>query len=224
MTIRIIYIITLLLGVSVSYAQTPKQWRDSLNVLDKEISLSSDSMPLHLNRAAVNLQLSNWEDAVEDCKTVLRKDPVNLSALYYRAFAHNNLRRYNLAKNDYEDFLKLSPRNMEARLGLAYTYMQLKLYTDAMDQMNNLVEMFPDSSVVYAARAGLEQELKSYDTALYDWDKAIKREPDNKDYVTSKVDILLLSDRKKEAKAALDEAVRNGIPRGMLREWYSKCR
>lgn len=224
MRLKYLYIITLLLGVSVAFAQTPKQWRDSLNILNERMSKQPEEIDLRLCRAAVNLQLSNWEDAIEDCKAVRRNVPTSFAAIYYSAYANFNLRRYDLAKNDYEDFLRLSPGNMEARLGLAYTYIQLKRYPDAMDQMNNLVEMYPDSSVVYAARAGLEQEMKSYDTALYDWNEAIRRAPDNRDYVVSKVEILLLSDRRREAKEALDEAVRNGVPRGMLREWYSKCK
>lgn len=224
MKTKIFYIFTLLLGVSVSQAQTPKQWRDSLNILDTQVLQHPENVDLHLNRAAVHLQLYNWDDAVEDCGYVLRKVPGNLSALYYRAFAYNNLRRYNLAKNDYEDFLKLSPRNMEAGLGLAYTYMKLDRHTDAIDQMNNLVEMYPDSSVVYAARAGFEADIKLYDAALYDWTEAIRRDPSNKDYVISKVEILLCTERKTDAKATLDEAVRNGVPRGFLREWYSKCK
>lgn len=224
MKARIIIIFTLLLSVSVSHAQTLKQWRDSLNVLNAQVARRPGAVDLCLNRAAVHLQLSNWEAAAEDCGTVLRKAPDNLSALYYRAFAYNNLRRYNLAKNDYEDFLKLSPRNMQAGLGLAYTYMQLGRHTDAMDRLNNLAEMYPDSSVVYAARAGVEAEVKLYDAALYDWNEAVKREPSNKDYTISKVEILLVLDRRTEAKAALDNAVRNGVPRGLLREWYQKCR
>lgn len=134
------------------------------------------------------------------------------------------MRRYQLARNDYEDFLRISPRNMEARLGLAYTYIQLKRYPAAMDEMNNLVEMFPDSSIVYAARAELEKDMKQYATSLYDWDEALSRDPGNKEYITSKVEVLLLSGKKEEAKRVLDEAVRNGIPRGILREWYSKCK
>lgn len=193
-------------------------------VINKQISLNPNSTDLYLEKAAVSLQLMEWETAVEACKTVLSADPVNLSALYYRAYANNNLRRYELARNDYEDFLRLAPRNMEARLGLAYTYTRLNRDDDALDQMNNLVELYPDSAVVYAARAGLEQELKLYDTALFDWTEAIKREPANSEYVTSKVETLLLLGRKKDARDSLDDAVRAGVPRGLLREWYSKCK
>ena len=201
-----------------------KQWRDSLEVIKKQIEASPDSVILRLNKAAVNLHLLNWEDAVNDCGDVLSKDNSNLSALFYRAFANNNLRRYDLAKNDYEKFLSIAPDNMEARLGLAYTYIKLERNNDALDQMNNLVEMFPDSSVVYAARGELEKEVKLYEPALYDFDEALKRAPANRECTVSKVEILIRLNRRREAKKALDEAVSHGVPRGLLLEWYEQCR
>lgn len=152
------------------------------------------------------------------------KDTVNLSALYFRAYANNNMRRYELARNDYEDFLRMSPRNMQARLGLAYTYIQLKRNAQAMDEFNNLVEMFPNSSIVYAARAELEKEMRSYETALYDYNEALKREPDNQDYIISKAEVLISMDRKREAKALLDQLVRSGVARGALKDLYAKCK
>lgn len=219
-----LYMITLLLGASSVSAQTPQQWRDSLSVLSKQISQSVYSADLHLKKAAVNLQLQEWNYAIEEYNLVLRNDPKNLAALFYRAFANNNLRHYDLVKNDYEAFLKIAPRNMEARLGLANVYIKLNRHTEAMNMMNNLVESYPDSSVVYAARAGLEKDLKFYDAALYDWNEAIRLKPDNRDFVISKVDILLMMSNKKEAKLVLDETVRKGTPKGILREWYLKCK
>lgn len=224
MKIKIICIFTLLLGVTALKAQTQKQWRDSLNTINRQLTLHPDSIQLQLQKANINLQLLEWEDAAQICNEVLKKDTLNLSALYYRAYANNNMRRYELAKNDYEDFLKISPRNMQARLGLAYTFIKLNRNVLALDQMNNLVEMFPDSSIVYAARAELEKEMKSYETAVYDWDEALKREPGNQDYSISKAETLICLNRKREAKDILDKLVKNGVARGTLKELYAKCK
>ena len=219
-----ILLFLLLMAASTANAQTMKQWRDSLDVINKEITANPDSLNLQLSKAAVCLQLLEWSDAADVCGNILDKDKNNLTALFYRAYANNNLRRYELAKNDYERFLSMSPRNMEARLGLAYTYIKLGRQTEAFDEMNNLVEMYPDNSVVYATRAELEKDMKLYDTALFDFDEALKREPGNKDYTVSKVEILISLNRINEAKTALDTAVSHGVPRGLLREWYAKCK
>ena len=217
-------LILLLIATSAANAQTLKQWRDSLDVINKEIAVHPDSLNLQLNKAAVCLQLLEWEDAANTCGKILDKDKNNLTALFYRAYANNNMRRYELARNDYELFLSMSPRNMEARLGLAYTHIKLEQPTKALDELNNLAEMYPDSCVVYAARAELEKDMKQYETALFDFDEALKRAPGNRDYTVSKVEILIAQNRKNEAKAALDEAVSHGVPRGLLLEWYAKCK
>lgn len=214
----------LLLSTTLTCAQTFTQWRDSLKTLNRQAALYPDSLELQLGKAAVNLQLLEWEDAIRTCNDILTKDKNNLSALYYRAYANNNLRRHELAKNDYERFVSMSPRNMEARLGLAYTYTKLDRNIDALNETSTLIELYPDSSIVYEARAEIEKNMKAYDAALYDLDEAIIRDPKNSDLFVSKVEILILLNRKKDAKNALDEAVRNGVPRGTLLEWYKKCK
>lgn len=205
-------------------AQTNAEWRDSLTTLNRQIELNPKSVDLRLRKAAVNLQLRQWEYAIEEYNTVLLDEPQNMAALYFRAYANNNLRRYDLAKNDYEDILGRSPSHLEARLGLAYTLILLERTTEALNQMNVTVEQHPDSAVAYAARAGLEKDMKLYDAALYDWNEAIRLSPENIDYTVSKADILILMGRKAEAIDLLDDAVRRGTPRGTLREWYQKCR
>lgn len=66
--------------------------------------------------------------------------------------------------------------------------------------------------------------MKAYDIALYDYDEALKREPDNQDYIVSKAEILISLNRKREAKALLDELVRKGVARGTLKDIYAKCK
>lgn len=93
-----------MLSVTALKAQTQKQWRDSLSAVNSQLAAHPDSIQLQLQKANINLQLLEWENAAQICNEVLKKDTLNLSALYYRAYANNNMRRYELAKNDYEDF------------------------------------------------------------------------------------------------------------------------
>lgn len=213
----------LLSGLS-AFGQTPQQWRDSLSAINERIATSPYSSDLRLRKAAINIELRQWEYAADEYGLVLRNEPGNLAALFYRAYANTHLRRYDLARYDYEEFLKIAPRNMEARLGLAHVYTLLKRTADAMDQMNRMVELHPDSAIAYVARAGLETELQAYDAALYDWDEALRRSPDNTDYLISKADLLLTMGRKQEARKVLDTAAEKGVPQGALREWYERCR
>ena len=207
-------------------AQTPdsQQWRDSLTVLNKQIATSPWSTDLHLRKAAANMELKQWQYAIDEYALVLQHDPKNPAALFYRAYAHTHMRRFDLARNDLNDLLGYLPRHFEARLSLAVVLQQLGRKQDALDQLNQTVEMHGDSAVAYAARANLERQMKLDDAALYDWQRAEQLDPKDPTYVVSHVDLLLILERREEARRVLDAAVSRGIPRGMLREWYDKCK
>ena len=66
--------------------------------------------------------------------------------------------------------------------------------------------------------------MKQDGGALYDWQRAEQLAPRDPTYVVSHVDLLLVLERRTEARRVLDAAVRRGIPKGMLLEWYDKCK
>ena len=212
-----------LLSLSAS-AQTRQEWRDSLTRLNDSIRLKPYDTDLRLRKAAVNIELEQWDYAAEEYGRVLRLDPKNLAALYYRAYVNTTLRRYDLAKSDYETFLTIVPKHFEAQLGLAMIKRKLEHSADALDELNRLVQAFPDSALSYAARAGYEAELKQYDLALYDWDEALKRAPRNKEYQVSKVDVLIAMKHYDEAWRQLEQLMRQGVPKAALKEWIDKCK
>jgi tetratricopeptide (TPR) repeat protein len=208
--------------VTAVYPQSPQQWRDSLAVLNRLISQHPESTDLRLRKAAVNIELQQWDYAVEEYGTVLRLDAGNPAALYYRGYAYTHMRHYALARQDYESLLQRVPRHFEAHLALAHVLQKLDRRTDALDELNRIVEMFPDSAHAYVARALYEQQYEQYDVALYDWDEAIRLNPRDVSLVASKAELLLMLKRKDEARRTLDDAVRRGIPRYALKEWYDK--
>lgn len=199
-----------------------QKWRDSLDVLNRQIARSPWSTDLHLRKAAVNLELGQWEYAIDEYGLVLRREPQNPAALFYRAYANTHLRRFDLARNDLSELLTYLPRHFEGRLSLAVVLQQLGRKQEALDQLNQTIELHADSAVAYAARANLERKLKLDDAALYDWQRAEQLSPRNPIYVVSHVDLLLVLERRREARRVLDAAVGRGIPRGMLLEWYDK--
>lgn len=209
---------------AVSAQTNAQQWRDSLNQLNEQIRLAPKSVDLRLRKAAVNIELNQWDYAAEEYGRVLDIDPDNLSALYFRAYVYSHERHYDLARYDYEAFLAIVPRHFEAQLGLAMVKRQLGRTSEAVDDLNQLVQMFPDSAMAYAARAGFESEQHKMDLALYDWSEAIRLAPDNAEFVVSKVDVLLQLKRKKEARKEIESAIRRGLPRGAFREWMNRCR
>ena len=215
--------IALLAGVS-AQAQTPREWRDSVSTLIEAIRKNPRSTDLRLKKAEANINLQQWEYAIEEYGNVLRLDERNLAALYFRAYCHSQLRHYDMARADYDAFLAIHPQHFEAHLGRAHVLQKMGRKADILDELNLMVQQFPDSAMAYAARAAYETEQKDYDVALYDWDEALRRHPENAEYAVSKADILIGLGRKKEARETLDAAVAHGVLRGALKEWYDRCR
>ena len=198
--------------------------KDSLARLNDSIRLFPRNTDFRLKKAALNIELFQWDYAIEEYGRVLQLDPNNLAALYFRAYAHTHERHYDQARNDYEAFLAIMPRHFEAQLGLAMLKRKMHRSMDAMEDLNKLVQMFPDSAMAYAARAGYEVELKQYDVALFDWEEAIKRNPENVEFLVSKVDVLIELKRYAEAWQLIEEAMKKGVPRAALKPWIDKCK
>ena len=204
--------------------QNSQRWRDSLTVLNQAIATQPWSTDLHLCKAAANLELKQWNYAIDEYNLVLQKEPRNAAAMFYRAYANTHLRRFDLARNDLNDLLVYYPRHFEGRLSLAVILQHTGKRQDALDQLNQTIQLYPDSAVAYAARANVERDMKQDEAALYDWQKAEQLDERNPLYVVSHVDLLLVLERRTEARKVLDDAVKRGIPRGMLLEWYEKCK
>lgn len=220
-----------LIGVGSIFSQTQKEssltqkeWRDSLSVLNRQIMSSEYSSDLYLRKAAVNLELQQWDYAIETYNDILRREPSNPAALFYRGYANGKMRRYELAANDYRSFLKVAPENIDGMLALAFICIKQGKNNEAMDNYNRIIEIFPDHSVAYASRALLESEDGFLDAALMDWDKAIEYDAKNIDYLVSKADLLIRMNRKADARRTLDEAVKKGASRGQLQEYYNKTK
>ncbi len=205
-------------------AQDRNALRDSLSVAMDKLAYHPDSLDLRLKKASWNVMLEQWQYARDEYDYVLRRDPDNLAALFFRAFVNEKQKRYKFAKLDYEHLLTVVPGHFEGRLGLALLNQRDCHYTEAMDQINMLVSQFPDSAVAYAARAGIEMERKMYDVAEFDYGKAIGLNPDEVGYWLNRVNVRILMKRKKEAREDLDNMVKRGVPRANLMDWYAKCR
>ena len=218
------FVVLLFICGAMAHAQTPQEWRDSVSTLIEQIRLHPKNIDLRLKKAEANINLQQWDYAIEEYGRVLRLDERNLAALYFRAYCQGKVHHYDLAKVDYEQFLAIQPQHFEAHLGLAHVLQKMGRKTDTVDELNRIVLLFPDSAQAYAARAAYETELGQYEVALFDWDEALRCQPSNEGYTVSKVDVLIRMNRRKEARETLDALVRKGTPRGALKEWYDQCK
>ncbi len=219
------YIMGILLSCTLqTTAQETENIKDSLSLAAKELAANPSSVGLRLKKAGWNLQLHQWQYALEEYNEILKRNPQNVAALFYRAYTNEMLHRYNFARLDYENVLIQVPGHFEALLGLALLNQKDNHLTEAYDQINRLVTQNPDSAIAYAARGGIESEKQQYELAEYDYSKAIELDAQNSDYRLCRVEARLKLGHKKEAKEDLDTLVGMGIARVRLKTYYEQCK
>ena len=91
-------------------AQETNPLRDSLKVAAEVLAYHPDSVDLLLKKAAWNIELEQWQYAKDSYDIVLAKEPTNIAALYFRAYANERLNRFNFARLDYEHLLSICSR------------------------------------------------------------------------------------------------------------------
>ena len=205
-------------------AQTRSQLRDSLKVAADRLAYSPDSTDLRLKKAGYNLRLEQWAYAQDEYDYILKREPCNPAALFYRAYTNEKLHRDDFARRDYESLLTVVPGHFEGQLGLALLNQKSKRHTEALDQINRLVTQYPDNAVAYAARAGIEMEQGMVALAIFDYEEAIKRDSTNTEYRIDYTDALIRDRRTAEARKQLDELVRMGVARASLRDFYKRAK
>lgn len=210
------------LTLTAAARQPANSLRDSLKAAAEAVAFHPDSIELRLRKASWNMLLDEWQYAKDEYDYVLRREPNNIAALFYRAYCNERLHRYSFARLDYNSLLAIVPGNFEARLGLALLNEKDHRLSEALDGVNALVDACPDSAVAWAARAGIESERGMSELAEYDYGEALKREPGNKDWLLARADLRIKLGRRKEAREDLDAIVRLGTPRPALKEWYGK--
>ncbi len=203
-------------------AQTREEMHDSLSVAMELLAYHPDSIDLRLNKASWNVQLGQWEYAKDEYDYVLKLDPKNISALYFRAFVNTKLGRYNFARLDYDILLSLVPGNFEGQLGLALLNEKDKHHTEALDLLNSLCDNNPDRPEAFAARGGVELEHNMLEPAEFDYSQALELDPLNVDYRLARADVRIRLKRKEEARDDLNELVKQGVARPSLVDFYRR--
>ena len=231
----ICFIVTQLLFVASVNAQTQQELRDSLSMINRLIEQHPNAYKLKLRKAALNIEFGEWEYALDEYNKVLEIVPDNPTALYYRGYVYQHLRRLADARRDYERLLLAEPQNEHALMGLILTNLEDNRITEAFDEANRMVELFPSSAQAYAVRAEVERHENMISPALEDIRKAIeiedvevqKKYPITVDdditaYQLTAFELYMQQKDHKAARGCLDYLIKNGVPRAYLNSYYTR--
>mmetsp|Transcript_56838 Transcript_56838/g.122922 ORF Transcript_56838/g.122922 Transcript_56838/m.122922 type:complete len:678 (+) Transcript_56838:72-2105(+) len=145
----------------------------------KDPKAAADAMKLrrvcHLNSAACNLKLEEWEDAEQSCRAVLKEDPDNIKALFRRGQALDELASFREAMQSFRRVLELDRDNKEA------TRMVMKLRQSLKAEVEQQKRIFSKMvkgitaeelghSVADSVTSEQMREVDIEDEALFSWD------------------------------------------------------
>jgi len=127
-----------------------------------------------LDRASSYQSIDDFDSALSDLSTILRKDPSNIIALGSRGFVLAAQGRYQLALEDYKAVLISDSSNMDALFNCAVCYEKLGDVGKAMKIYDRIIEMSPENAQAYWNRGLLREHLGSSKGAKADMKYARK--------------------------------------------------
>lgn len=196
---------------------------DAVKMLTEVIKTYPNYYVARLARAEANLQLGRAQEAVEDAEQVLDKthfDGVTPALLerarFVRAAARYQLRLFADAHADLRMLLTDNPQHTNAQVLDALTLQQLGQPKESLNQLNLIVSAHPDNVDALSARAAVEAELNMHAMARADNDALIKLQPRESSYYIERAKMLIHLGEKKAARNDIDQAIRLGVPQGMV--------
>jgi Flp pilus assembly protein TadD len=129
-----------------------------------------------LERGLAALYRGSCDRAIAEFTEVIRLDPNQFGARFYRGISHSLAGRPRDALADYTAAIQLQPNHPDAYLDRARVYLQLGEKSLALSDYNEGIRLRSDAKA-YLARGWLHHEMGSYDQALADCDRALQLRP-----------------------------------------------
>jgi tetratricopeptide (TPR) repeat protein len=167
------------------------KYKDNLPLqeINKQILENSSADSLYRKRAALYMQLKDFELAEGDANRALKLDTMNaknylvLTDVYY---ASNQTRK---AKETLERCLKNLPKDKDALLKMGELYFYVKKYQESINMINQALEVDPYLSKAYFLKGMNYMESGDTSKAVNSFLTAVEQDPD---YYTAYMQLALL--------------------------------
>jgi tetratricopeptide (TPR) repeat protein len=150
------------------------QNKDSIEIISDKIRETPKNPDLFEQRARLQFDKTNIEEAINDIKIALVLDSLNIN--YYLTLAEYNLvlGRSGIARKSLEKALEINPKNIEARLKLSQIYFYVQMYKEAMKEIMFLENNMLQNAESYFLKGLILEETESNQEAIRAYKKAIE--------------------------------------------------
>ena len=132
-------------------------------------------------RARSNANVGNYDEAVKDYSSAIKKDKKNVDLYFKRGDVYYWLGEYERSNKDFFKCVKLEPNYYFAYMGLGRNCAEIDLYDKAIYYFNKAIELGPDDySSGYSFRAECYFKLGNYRRAANDIVTALDIDHDSK--------------------------------------------
>ncbi|WP_239679691.1 tetratricopeptide repeat protein, partial [Brachyspira hyodysenteriae] len=125
--------------------------------------------------------LERYEESIVDFNEVIKLDPKNVEAYFYRGVSKAKLEKYEESIIDFNEVITFNPNDEKAYFNRGLSKAQLERYKKAIVDFNKVIKLNPKNEIAYLARGISNYELKKYEEAIVDFNKAIKLNPNNEE-------------------------------------------
>jgi tetratricopeptide (TPR) repeat protein len=134
------------------------------------------------HRAAIYLNMGEYDKAIQECDKALELDPAYIPAYYDRGLAYVQTQQHTDAIADFDQVIELNPQHADPRLAGAYynrglIYARQNAFDQALADYDQALALHPDDALIYNSRGNIHYNTKDYAQAIADYDQAILHDP-----------------------------------------------
>lgn len=196
----------------------------ALECYTKALAIEPKLVPVLEQRSGIYLSKGEDAKALQDFNMILTQQPDNELALLGRAYLRMELKMFQETRMDLNSLLLNYPQNKQGELGMAILCQKEGKFEESAELFANLIERYPSDPSLYEARGNMEREAHWFELALIDYEEAGRLSKNDPVYNVMQALVYLDQNKKKSAKRMLERAVRDGMPRASLEEYFVKCK
>jgi tetratricopeptide (TPR) repeat protein len=133
----------------------------------------------YLDQGMKYYNLNDYKKAIAEFTQVIRLDPNNAIAYYWRGFSYRHMKDYKKAIADYTEAIRINPNDSNAYNNRGVAYNEKKDYKKAIADYTEAIRLNPNNANAYSNRGISYHWLRDYTKAIADYTVALRFEPNN---------------------------------------------
>ena len=140
-------------------------------------TFEKDNLYSLFNQSKCLYYLERYDEASTIFSKVIKKDPDNFEAFYYRGLANMNSANYKQSINDFTDYILLNPINEEIYYYLGISYYQIEKFNRAKESLERYLKFNNENGEAHYYLGIINENTVEIETAIYHYNQARKYNP-----------------------------------------------